>query len=126
MLYEVITGMRDLGGQDSFRDRPSLGEQHGALDDVEELAYVARPRVLLEHLQGLRREPLHALAELRIEALDERGGEEGNVRGTVSERRELDGEHPEPVEEIGAETTPRDLLLEPAIRGGHDTSYNFV
>src|SRR5207245_2603034 len=87
-----------------------------------QLADVAGPRVLGEHLHRLRREAGELLAALAAEAIDEVLHQQRDVVAPLLERRERDVEHVEAEVEVLAEAAPLDLLLEVAI-GGADHAH---
>ncbi len=78
-------------------------EDHRALEDVRELAHVARPGLRLEQLERVRRE----LGRLQPVALGARGeqvrGERRHVARALAQRRQLEGKDVEPEEQIGPE-----------------------
>ena len=95
-------------------------QRHRALHDVLELADVAGPLVGLERGHGFRREPVDGLLHLAREPGQELFGDEGHVAGAVPKRRQLDGNHVEPVEEVLAELPLGDRPRQVAVGGGDD------
>src|SRR5438094_267283 len=103
-LVELEAADRPLARAEHLgHGRPGgAGEDQHGLDDVLELAHVARPRVLEQRAQ--RRRPRHAerSAVAVVEAPDEVLDQEGHIVPPLAERRQLDGEHAEPVVEVAA------------------------
>ena len=97
-----------------------VGQQHRALDDIPQLADVARPPVGLE--RGIRRRarPLHAFAELAVEAVDEIFDEQRHILRMRAQRRDGNRQDVEPVVQVAAEPPFRHFLLEVAIRRRDD------
>jgi hypothetical protein len=90
------------------------------LDDVLQLAHVARPVVPLEQPERLG---LH-VAERRVVALgdlvQEVPAQLGHVLRPLAQRRQLDRHDVEPVEQVLAELALGDRRLEVAVAGGDD------
>ena len=99
-------------------DHAVLGEQHGAVHGVFQLAHVAAPEVVLQQFADLRaeRRRRHAVG-LRVFG-DEMLGERLDVLGTVAQGGQGDGHHVQPEIEVFAEIAPAHLFLEVAVRGG--------
>src|SRR5947208_5781584 len=72
---EQIGGVHDIGG----------AQEHGALDDVLELAHVARPRMLVERGHGVGAER-DAAAVARGVAIEEVRREQRNVLAPLAQR----------------------------------------
>ena len=91
-------------------------QDHRALDDVLELAHVARPGIRRQRRQRARVDAAHALADgLRV-LLDEVLAQHGDVAGPIAQRRQRDRKDVEAVVEILAELAGGDLLLEIPVR----------
>src|SRR5258705_1645049 len=112
VLASVVFAERQLAACDDL----AAGQHDGALDDVLELAHIPRPVVLSEPLQrlltdrrGLR---CRAVAVLREEVLDQRG----DVLFAFAQRRHVDVDDVEAVEEAVAELVLLDLLLQILVR----------
>jgi hypothetical protein len=86
------------------------------LQDVLELADVARPVVLEQGPPGVGIDPDASGAE----AVEEVAREELDVLRALAERRDRQAEHANPPEEVMPETTLADLALEIAMGGRHD------
>jgi hypothetical protein len=82
---------------------PGTGEDHGALDDVAQLSYVARPAVAAHQPLGVIADPLDARAVLGVELPYEVLREQVNIALTLPKRRQGDGEDVEPVEQVAAQ-----------------------
>src|SRR5437870_806059 len=115
-LAGVVVAERQLTTGDDLSPR----EDHRALDDVLELAHVARPVVLGEPFQCFfadrRRLRRRAVTVLREEVLDERR----DVLLAFAQRRHVDVDDVESVKEVVAELVLLDLLLEVLVRRAHD------
>ena len=106
-------------GQVAGADRAPLAQQHGPLDHVLKLADVARPAVGLEGGNRVVGEALDRLARLVNHAVQEVPGQERDVGNPLAQRRQLDVDHVDPVEEVLAESTLGDQLGQ-VIVGGQD------
>src|SRR5580704_9572455 len=104
-------------------DHAAAAEQQRALDDVAELANVARPAVSAQHRIRLGRD---ATGEWNAVAVDgmtqERVHEIWNLRDTFAQRRNHERDAVESKVEILAKLASFDLGLEIAV-GGTDESY---
>ena len=83
-----------LGGQILEGDLVPLREQHERLDQVAQLTDVAGPGVPLERGQHRGVDPLDVPPELLVEDLEEVLHEEGNVLGSLAQRRDCTGSRP--------------------------------
>ena len=106
-----------LQGQGAHVDDGVLDGDDHALDEVFQLAHVARPVVLLQKGQKPGTEGKR-LAVLRAEPGQELVGQGEDVLLALAQGRDMDADHVEPVEKVGAEQAPLDLFLQVAI-GGH-------
>ena len=91
------------------RDRIVVGERRHAIDQVAQLAHVARPGRAREHVQ--RR--LRRTAAARLLAAAEVGDQRRDVLAPLGQRRHADREHVQAIEQIlaeraGARRAPRD------------------
>ncbi len=103
----------------------AVAHEHRALDDVLQLAHVARPVVGREHVDGRRRDAADVLAMLGREALEEMIGKKQHVRLPLTKRRDEDREHVQPVEEVLAERAVRDRLFHVLVRRGNEPDVHF-
>ena len=103
---------RDLLRRQAF----SRGEDGGALEDVRELPDVPRPGLGGEERQGVRRELERRELETRGELTGEMAGDQRDVARPLAQRRQLDREDLQTVEEIGAELPRRDHRGEIPVR----------
>ena len=103
-------GAHDLVGEAAEGDLVAVLEDHGALEDVLELADVAGPGVGVQGSGGVVGQGAVWLAVAVGEALQEALGEEEDVAFTLTEGRELDGEHRQAVVEVFAEASRVDIL----------------
>ena len=78
-------------------DEVPLGQDRRALDDVAQLADVAGPRIVLEKVHRLLVDRAHRFAVARVELVEEVLHEQRNVLLAIAQRRQLDGEHVQPV-----------------------------
>src|SRR5207249_2797418 len=101
-------------------ERLEARERDRALDAVLQLADVARPRVRHQPLGRRGRQALDVVAVDRGEALEEALREEEDVAAARAERRRVDPDDVDSIEEILAELLLRDLALEIAVGRGDD------
>src|SRR5262249_12396469 len=92
-----------------------LAQHDGPLDDVLQLADVARPRVTGETRHRRLRDAVDAPAELLPELAEEEHHELGNISRSLAERRHAKGKDVQAIEEIGSESPGRDRLPQIAI-----------
>src|SRR5689334_19353638 len=83
----------EIGGT----NQRAVGQEHGALQRMVQLAHVAGPRVALERMECLRLEPRERLAIPRSVAPEEVLGQGPDVALALTQRRQrdLDGVEPE-------------------------------
>src|SRR6266542_1755613 len=87
-----------------LRGEPRPGElEEGALDDVLQLADVARPRVAEQERLGVLRERERAALELLAVLREEVPSEQDDVALALAERREADRHHRDAVVEVAPE-----------------------
>src|SRR5207244_4098788 len=91
------------------------------LEDVLELPDVAGPVVALENRKRLRGDSADVLAEVLAELLQEVRDEEGNVLATLAQRRQVDRQHVQAVEEVLAHYPVPHRSLQVAVRRGDET-----
>ena len=101
-------------------DDGALHQGHRPLDDVLELADVARPRVGLEGDEGLRGDAADGLLELVGILPDEVLHEQRDVPPPVPERGHRDRHHVQPIVEVLAESLLAHGLLEILVSRGDD------
>ena len=114
-----------VDGQVLAIDRVAAAEREAALDDVLQLADVARPVVARELRQRGRREGLRRDVERLAVAAHVLGGEQRDVVAALAQRRQHDRDDVHPVVEIGAESTLAHLRSEVAVRGGDQAHVDF-
>ena len=102
-------------------DEPAFAEHDGALDDVAQLARVARPVVVEQPALGLGREALDRSPRALAHAAEEEASERKDVLAALGEGREVNADHLEAVVEVLAETPVLHELLEVAVSGGDET-----
>ena len=90
------------GGRSRRLDLVALGEDHRALDGVQELAHVAGPGVRLERREGAGAQPLDAVGGV---GLHEVPGQQRHVLAALAQGRQLDGDRVDAVVEVLAELT---------------------
>ena len=91
-------------------DELAARQNRGALDDVAQLAHVARPVVELEHPHRLGRDRLDVASVARVELVEERLDDERQIVLAIAQRRQLDREDVEPVVEIVAQLAVADRV----------------
>ena len=89
----------DLGGQVFGQDEFAEGEQRRAFHGVAQLAHVSGPGVARQAIGDGGRKPRLAAGELR----DEGAGQRQDVLGPLAQRRDIEFDHVEPVEQVLAE-----------------------
>ena len=90
------------------------------LQRVLELAHVAGPLVHHHRVERLLAQCLHLAAALLRQYLQKLLDEQQQVVPPLAQRRQVQRDHVEAVEEVGAEVAPPHLLLEVAVGGGDD------
>jgi hypothetical protein len=110
----------DLGGQRLELDARAIGHRDRTFDRVLELADVARPRILHQRRQGLGGEPLRAIAPRCCVPLEQKRRERGDVLATIAQRRKIEVQDVEAVEEIFAELAGGDARAQVDVGGGDD------
>ena len=98
----------------------SCAHHYGALDDVLELADIARPAVSLERGHGVRTETQILATFARGVTLDEKVGEKGDVAFALAQSRQLQARNVQSVKEVGAEAIVGDRALEGRVCAGDD------
>ena len=91
--------------------------QDPALEDVAQLAHVARPGVALERRQGVGMDRRHPLAEPGRQLAEKRLGQDRDVLPPLPQRRDAEGHDGDAVEEIGAKAAGGDLRFEVGVAG---------
>src|SRR5262245_13031662 len=107
-------------GEGLRTDLRPVAEHPGPLDQVLELAHVARPGVLAEEGQRLRGEVAGHRALALPARLEEVRREEGDVFPARTAGRRLEGQDVEAEVEVLAETALPHLALQVAVRGDED------
>src|SRR5437764_5177126 len=110
---------RQVGGA----DHGALGEQDRPLEHVLELADVARPRVSGEGGQRVVLDPLDVLLQASVVLLPEMLHQQRNVVPPLAQRRQVDGDDVQPIVEVLAEPSRRDLPSQ-VPRGGCDQAHH--
>ena len=100
---------RDVVGQIALAERVAARQDDGALDDVLQLADVARPRVVHEAVERAARRLQARPAVLRAVEAEEVVDEERNVLAPSAQGRRGDRDDVEAVEEVLAEAPRADL-----------------
>src|SRR5947209_2131583 len=88
-------------------ERTFIGDDHGPLEDIAQLAYVARPRIVHKLTDRVRMKIGHPAVMPSIQFRDHRLGNRWDVFLAVTQRRQRDMKYVEPVEQI----LPEELLL---------------
>ena len=108
---ERARGAHPVG--DELGADPRAGRQHDrTLDDVLQLAHVARPVVSLHEVEGLGRQLQVRLVVLGPVLLQEVMGEQRDVFAPVAQRRQLDLDDVQPIVEVFSELPFGHELLE--------------
>ncbi|MNZ76037.1 hypothetical protein D3C78_945310 [compost metagenome] len=97
----------------------AVGKDHPALNDVFQLADVARPGILLAGLDGAVGQAKGLLAVLVVELLEKVFDQQWDVLTALTQRRYLHREHIETVEQVSAETPSLHRLSEILVGRGY-------
>src|SRR4029453_1740033 len=89
-----------LQGEVARVDEPAFTENRRALEDISKLSNVAGPFVLKQCLPRIACQAGRRAAEGLADLLHERLGQRNDVGWTIPQRRNLDVEPPEPIEQI--------------------------
>src|ERR1700686_1541089 len=101
-------------------------KDNGALQQVLQLANVARPRIPLEGSHGFRRNAVDLLPHAAAEHLHEMRDKSRNVFPALSQRRQQDGEDVEPIIQVTAKLPANYHLHEIPIRCRYKPNVHFV
>jgi hypothetical protein len=101
-------------------DRQLRRHDEGTFDDVLQLADVARPGISVKQLRGPRVDAAHSLLR-HPTAVHEVFDEQRSVLLSVAQRRHLDREYVQSVEEISTECARRNGRRKVPVRGGNHT-----
>ena len=105
-----------LEGQVVFGDPVFVADGDETLDQVLQLPDVAWPLVLLERGQRFVGDPVDVLAELGAVAIPEQAGQLRQIVDPLPQRRQLDRDDVDPVEQILAEGACLDSLFQVCVR----------
>ena len=103
-------------------DRIFVGEDDGAIEDVAELAYVARPAVVEQHFAGSVGEAEVWAAMEASEVIEKEIDEQADVVAAIAEWRQVQLEDAEAIVKVLAKAFVADILLEILICGGDDAN----
>ncbi len=112
-------GVADVQRHVARRQPVAAGQHDHLLDRVAQLADVARPGVGAEHVDRFGGEPLHRFPVPDAELLQEEIAQGGDVAVPLGQRRHVDVDDIQPVEQILAELSLADHLVQIAIGGGN-------
>ena len=98
------------------KDDLSLGEHHGALNEILKFAHVARILIAVQNCERFPGKASHILFQLFIILLEEIGREQVDVLLPVPKRRELDRDDVQPEEQVFPERLSFDFGGEILIR----------
>ena len=106
-----LLALRDQGGREVSRlDEIAFGQDRRALHDVAELTNVPRPEILLEQVDRFLIHGADRLAVALVELRQEVLGQQRDVLPAIAQRRQLDGEHVQPVIQVLAQLARLDRL----------------
>src|SRR5207247_1089364 len=100
----------DTAGQVAYGEDLAIAQDHGALDDVLELAHVAPPGISHERVQSVAIDTAHLAAELQVEFTYEMIRKQRDVLTMLPKRRQRDMDDVQAIEEITAESPGLDFL----------------
>ena len=107
-------------GRSVERYRRPLGQHQGALDQVLQLADVPWPRVAEQGVDRVGPDRLLGDGHGARLGLDEVADERDQVLAPLAQRRQVHGDHVQPVVEVGAEGAVLDGRRQVAVGGGDD------
>ena len=99
-------------------DELAVGQDAGLFDGVAQLTYVAVPGPPDKGALGGGRDAGNALADSRGAVAHERGRQQRNVLAAIAQRRNVQLDHAEAIEQVAAEPAGLDLGAQVAVRGG--------
>ena len=102
----------DTAGQIADGEDLAIAQDHGALDDVLQLAHVALPGISHERAQSVAIDTAHPAGELPVELAHEMIRQRWDVLPMLPKRRQRDMDDVQAVEEITAESPRLNLLGE--------------
>src|SRR4051794_9695875 len=120
----ALARAEELVGETLDREAAAAGHDERAIDHVAQLADVARPLVLLQRLDEVRFDRLDLLLFRLIQLLQEEVREERDVFEALAQRRDLDGEHVQPVVEVLTHLAVDNRFLRIAVRCGDDARFD--
>ena len=112
------------GGELVLCDECATRHENSTLDDVVELAQIARPSVRCQHLGSSCIEAFNMARELFVGKAYEEVGEEIEVGATLGELRHVYGELAETMVEVFTETSFGYCLLQILVGCSHKTYVN--
>src|SRR5712692_3667065 len=115
----------ELQRQIFLRDVFLVTHGNQPLDQVLELPDVPRPPVFLQHRHRRFGHALNALPESRVVAAQKELRQLRNVLGAFTERRQLDGDDVDSIEQVFPEAALFHRLLEIDVRGGNQAELGF-
>ena len=113
---------RDRFGQVVAPEHRAVRQGDARLDGILQLADVPRPGMPQQGLHGVGGDlgDLGAALGLCLVLLEEVHGQQRDVLGAVAERGQVDPDHVQAVEQVGAEPALLDLLLQDLVAGRDD------
>lgn len=111
-LFEFIDGRRapslffkrgfssQICGETFGTDVRALAENKGVLNDILEFTNISRVVVIQQYLQGWVSEPADASAPYLVKAFQNVVNEKGKVLRSLSQRRDIYGDHIESIVEV--------------------------
>src|SRR3546814_56061 len=122
-LFPYTTLFRSDARWDVLHQHLVVVLQHeDALQQVLQLAHVARPAVAAEDLRHGGFPALHLAAVAAVELADEVRGQHQAVVAALAQRRDVDGDHLQPVIEVVAKAPLLHIAIENAV-GGADEAH---
>ncbi len=109
----------DGGGHVFKGDGGAVAEEHGALDDVDQLAHIARPGVRAQGVHCLLGDAVNLAADAGAEVVDVAFHQHRDVLAAVPQRRDLERHNAQAVKQILAEVLRLHLFFQVAVGGGH-------
>src|SRR6476660_931234 len=121
-MYGQIAGaaVADLSGQILGLDLVTRREHDHALDEIPKLTHVPRPRVLDENLHRRGADPMERPIVLLRVLFDEVPNEDGYILAPVTQRREMNAQDVQAIEQVAAKASLLHLLAQWPVGRGND------
>src|SRR5437879_5718343 len=109
-------------GEVRAADDVILDHNHQSLDFISQLADIAGPGVVHQHVEGIGGEILRSAAVFNREDAHEVAGENRYVFAPFAQWGNEEGNHVQTIEQILSKTAARNFVLQILVRRGDDTN----